>query len=290
MGELTERDKLTSDQPQGPSSTSRDALIDAVFERLVVSANDEQQRVDSLRMRDTPAMRHRREVYLDLRRRVEWQARAKQYLARRPDVVNSLSEEALYSAILMQHLIELEADNLKLPPELRRSEDTRTNGLNDQFLLDVPRSRFTLNGEVFHMATNHDPESREEFVARLSDTVRRLTPQALLEIVTIAMSQCGMAALMRAGHYSLAVIGGVQQVEYTFQSESEMVRVTMFSKKHSFREYLKESDDNFEPSDCDASSSIRRSATIAFGTNGDIDVVDIVEEIDIRVNGQRLAL
>merc|ERR1712232_789552 len=67
------------------------------------------------------------------------------------------------------------------------------------------------------------------------------------------------------------------------------MRVTLRVRKHGFTQYLLESAlDEFVPMACDRSSSIQKSAVITFGPNGDVDVLDLKEFVDIREGGRLL--
>merc|ERR1719149_447642 len=99
------------------------------------------------------------------------------------------------------------------------------------------------------------------------------------------MSQSGLAALERASLCSVGVSGGAQEVEYRHQIDTEnadTIIVTLQVCKSGFREYILASSSDPSPVDCDRTSKVRKTATVAFRTSGDVDVVDLIEDIDIR--------
>jgi len=204
--------------------------------------------------------------------------------------VRNLSTRALYSAMAMQHLLDLDVANLHLPDSERHSEDRYVDGVSEQFLLDAPRSRYTVGGEVLHFPEAHAAgETQQAFASRLTNAVRREAPAGMVSVVTTAMSQSGLAALERASMCNAAVSGGVQSVEYTLKADPSDPRgalVTLQVHKRGFREHeLAQCD---EPMSSDACSSLHKSATVSFNAAGDIDVLSFVEKVDIRLDGSPL--
>mmetsp|Transcript_29498 Transcript_29498/g.81002 ORF Transcript_29498/g.81002 Transcript_29498/m.81002 type:complete len:392 (-) Transcript_29498:112-1287(-) len=284
-----------------PSNELPDDLVQAVFDSLAAEAEAERRRVEDLQARagDTPAKRNRRETYLGTAQRREWEGRARSFLERRSDVVRALSTEALYSAVMMQHLLDLDAADTGLPAAQRRSDDAYTGSVNGQFVLDAARGRYTVEGEVFHFAEAEGDEPEEAFVERVTEAVRRLALKQCgewqLERVTTAMSQSGVAALERSGLCRTAVSGGSLQVEYRLDEDLERKEglvVRLQTRRQGFREYLPggggEGVEDATPLPCDATSSLQKTATVAYGPKGDVDVLDFCEDIDIRRNGERL--
>lgn len=289
--QLGEIEGLTSRTPSWPHDISADELIDALFASLTAAARAEQLRVARPHVLDTVAKRNRRETYLDLHRRREWESCARGFLARSSNIVLALSTEALYSAVAMQHLLELDVADLSLPDEARCSDDSFICGINNQFLLDAPRCRYIVDNEVFHLAARPADELADAFAARLTRAVQRVTPLALLERVTTVMSQSGLAALERVSLCDVAVSGGSQKVEYSLARDSTrpgVVLLTLQVRKSRFSEFLVSS--SGEEMSCDTDSYIQKTAKVAFNVNGDVDVVDFLEEIDIRQDGNRLPL
>jgi len=279
-----------------PHAFSASELIDAWFESLSVAAEAERVRLLQLGGRDTVARRNRRDIYLDPFKLGEWRERAHRFLERRADIAQALSTEALYSAVAMQHLLDLDAVDSALPPEDRCSEDGYSDGVNGQFLLDAPRGRYTVGGEVFHFATAQaeHAEDEEAFVERLLAAVRRVSPPALLAWVTTTMSQSGLAALERATLCRLAVSRGAQVVDYTLEERDaglhQGVLVTLQVNRRGFSEYVIDAMDEMSPLPCDPTAScLLKTATVSFDTSGNIDVTDIVERVEIRHGGQLLS-
>lgn len=282
--ELTELNDASDSWPHTLSATE---LVDALFNSFVESARVERERVQRLQLPDTAAKANRRTTYLDPRLRSEWQARSMRFLERRGDVVRALSTTALYSALAMQHLLELDRANFHLPAAQRRSEDRYVDGVCEQFLLDAPRSRYVVAGEVLHFPEAHAAgETQQAFASRLTSAVRREAPAGMVSVVTTAMSQSGLAALERASMCNAAVSGGQQTVEYTLRADPANPKgalVTLQVDKRGFREYLMAQYD--EPMPSDACSSLHKSAMVSFTADGDIDVLNFIEKIDIRRDG-----
>ncbi|CAE8588389.1 unnamed protein product [Polarella glacialis] len=196
----------------------------------------------------------------------------------------------------MQHYLELDVADLRLLPAQRRSSDSYTDGVNDQFLLDATRGRFTVMGEVFHYAeATKAGESEVDFVSRLLNAVRAATLPALLAPVTLAMSQSGLAALERASLCIAAVSGGSQRVDYTLELEPGQpgaVRVSLQLLRQGFQEYLlsgtPDEDIDDAPRRSDRESWLKKAATVVLGPGGDVDVVHLEETVDVCHQGRRL--
>lgn len=324
-----ELERLTAAVPERrpwPHAVVAEELVAALFGRLADAAQSEQDYVLRRGQADPAHKRNRRQTYLDPRQRADWEARSRQYLVRRGDVVDALTTEALYSALGAQHYLELDIAELTLPPESRRSRDTFQDGINDQLRLDASRGRYNLAGELFHYAGTDDEDTDRCFTERLLAAVRRLTPEALLPQVSTALSQSGIAALERGSLCSAAMSGGEQDVDYMLdvlpaspnghvpeqpQSPTPMsaspvcheasasqgcvgaarkavLKVTMQVRWHGFRAYILPWGDDAEPIPSDVESSVRKAATLVFFSDGSADVIDLVEEIDIRCGGKRV--
>eukprot|EP00930_Biecheleria_cincta_P083963 TRINITY_DN73463_c0_g1_i1.p1 TRINITY_DN73463_c0_g1~~TRINITY_DN73463_c0_g1_i1.p1 ORF type:complete len:384 (-),score=37.59 TRINITY_DN73463_c0_g1_i1:32-1144(-) len=293
--ELAELEALTSRTAAWPHDVPAAELIAAFFGSLTEAARQEQERVSLPYVCDTNARRNRRDTYLNSRTRTHWEARALCHLARCKDIAVTLSTEALYSAVAMQHLLELDVADLSLPSESRCSDDSFICGVNNQFLLDAPRCRYTVDSEVFHLAAkgnaarSNSGDLADAFASRLTRAIQRVTPPLLLERVTTMMSQSGLAALERASLCDLAVSGGPQKVEYSLDKDPanpDSVLLTMQVKKTGFSEFLINSSSEERP--CDPCSSISKKATVSLNVSGDVDVVDFIEDIDVRQDGIRL--
>lgn len=268
---------------------SVDELIKAVFDHFTNLAALEEQNACA-RQSDTIVKQNRRNTYLDIKKRRLWEAQSQKFLKRRADVAKALSVNALYSVVAMQHLLALDAKDICVGVEQRCFDDRCTKGVNDQFLLDASRGRYCVDGSVFHYAESHEEETEEAFVQRLVDAVRTLVPPELLTSVTSVMSQSGLAALERAGLCSVAVSGGKQDVDYMLAPNSdglEGVIVKLQVSRKGFKAYMRD-EDSEEPSSCDSTSSIRKAATLTFGVDGVVDVVDLVEEIKVLRDGELL--
>lgn len=262
-------------------------LIAGLFLDLVNTATAAQQRTERRQLHDSPAKRNRRESYLDARKRGQWEARSLCFLSRIPDIAMSLSTEALYSTLAMQHFLEVDATDQRLPPGERHSEDIITDGVSDQFLIDAPRGRFKVDGEVFYFQAADPSESKDDFVARLVSAVRKASHPALLVNVTSAMSQSGLAALERACLCRVAVSGGTQEVDYGLESNPrrrDVVIVKLQVRRRGFRSYIIDGGD-VDPLKCDVQSSLRKAAVVRFSLDGNVDVIDLEEDVHILQGG-----
>lgn len=276
-----------------PHDISSQDLIDAVFDHLFTIASSERDRTVRLNLPETVAKRNRRDTYLKPERLAEWRARSEQFLERQKSIASKMSVEMLYSSVAMQHYLDLDCVDAHLPADLRRSEDTYEDGLSQQFLIDAPRGFYVVEGEIFNYADIESGETEAEFTQRLVSAVRRVTPAALVVNVTNAMSQSGLAALERASLCTTAVSGGTQEVNYSLEkdpADPDVVFVSLQVYRHGFREYILASSDDPSPLSCDAGSIVKKSATVAFGLDREVDVVDLVEDIQIWQEGQLLPM
>eukprot|EP00928_Gymnodinium_smaydae_P031604 TRINITY_DN23148_c0_g6_i1.p1 TRINITY_DN23148_c0_g6~~TRINITY_DN23148_c0_g6_i1.p1 ORF type:complete len:457 (-),score=102.58 TRINITY_DN23148_c0_g6_i1:22-1290(-) len=320
-----EDDELRALAPSAPSApwpagVPIEALVRALFDRLAREAAAEARReaaaVRQWRIKaGSVQKRNRRQTYLDGRQRRFWERRARRFaercIARRS--LAGLGADAAYSIIAMQHFLDLDIVDCDLAEEKRRSADEYRDGINTQFLLDATRGRYVVGGQVFHYATDTS-ESEEAFVERLLIAIRAMVPPGLLEPLTTAMSQSGLAALERASLSAtrLAVCGGAQDVEYVLDVTSDtLVTLKLQVVRHGFRGYLPVHDDldgpsgsgggarcsasgasaivggDEEPLSCDAGSRTRKAATVTFAGR-EVDVLELQEELDILSGGARL--
>ncbi|CAK0846703.1 unnamed protein product, partial [Prorocentrum cordatum] len=165
-------------------------------------------------------------------------------------------------------------------------EDSFTDGVNSQFFLDASRGRFTVNGEVFCFQ-DAAGEDEASFVARLEAAVRAVAPAALLERVTTAMSQSGLAALEKASLCTVVVSGGSLSVHYALTADSAgdpgSAVVELGMQRRDFRAYFAGSDD-MEPLPSDVGSTMWKetAATVLFRPDGDVDVRELEDGVEIR--------
>eukprot|EP00933_Yihiella_yeosuensis_P014465 TRINITY_DN12972_c0_g3_i1.p1 TRINITY_DN12972_c0_g3~~TRINITY_DN12972_c0_g3_i1.p1 ORF type:complete len:355 (+),score=77.96 TRINITY_DN12972_c0_g3_i1:117-1181(+) len=278
-------------------STSAE-LIDALFDSLTAAAEAEQ--IQALQQGDSSVKRNRRETYLESSIKQEWMGRLRAFVSRRRQDLAALTFEALYSALAMQHYLELDAVDFDLEPEKRRLSDTYTDGLNDQFLMDASRGRFTILGEVFHYAESASTgELESDFVSRIVAALCASTPPALLALVSTVMSQSGLAALERASLCTIAVSRGTQCVDYALKldpNEPGGVIVALQVRRNGFRQYLHSGNagsdgeelDAAEPCCCEKQSWLRKAATVSISPSGIVDVLDFEELVSIYADGQLL--
>jgi hypothetical protein len=210
------------------------------------------------------------------------------FFKRREDLLRSMTKLTLYSVLLMQHLLDLDVANVRLPLQQRCSEDTYDDdGVNQQFLLDAARSRYVVAGEVFDFAKACALEPQRVFTNRLVAAVLQTVPGCLVSLVTTAMSQSGCAALERASLHECVVAGGKHEVEYTLVSDGYGATVTLQVSKHGFREFFTCSSGD-DPCTCDPGSSSVKKATIFFSSADSVDVLDFSEELRIVQDGELL--
>lgn len=287
--ELTEMQALTSSsstRPRAEPALVRE-LLGTVFDRLADEATAERGRAARLGHQTSAAKWNRQETYLDKGKRLEWCGRVQTFIERRGDVTAGCSRSALYALAMMQHLQDLDAQDPELPHEQRCSEDGYVDGVNSQFMLDAARGHYVVDGEVFDFAEATGGETEEAFISRLLARVRLGTPPPLLPRVTAALSQSGQAALERACLCRVVVAGGEQRVEYTHAVRVDgggppVVVVKLRSSRLGFAEYLLDGDDDAEPFPCDRKRSfVRKSATVEFGSSGDVDVVEVEEQCEL---------
>jgi len=289
--DLGELQGLTAKSQSWPHQCSVDELVATLFGCLADLAANEEQKVVATK-RDTTAKQNRRNAYLELEKRCFWEAQSQKFLRIRSDVVHTLPLDALYCAVAMQHLLALDAMDMHLSADQRCSDDAYTEGVSDQFLLDATRGRYSVDGRLFHYAESHEQETEKTFMARLLDAVGTLVPSEMLPCVSSAMSQSGLAALERSSMCSIAVSGGIQDVDYMLAPNSDelggvLVKLQVFRK--GFTAYMK--DENVdEPLSCDSASSIRKAATVTYGVDGTVHVIDFMEEINVLQGGELLPL
>lgn len=273
---------------------SDEQLLAAVFDRLTDAAKEEQQCVAQGMVHDTNAKKNRRETYLNRAERGTWVNRSRSYLSRRRQAVGDASSTKLYSMVFLQHLLELDAADADLPVNLRCFEDTYTKGISDQFLLDAGRSRFTVEGDVFYFVDSPPTEKERVFVDRLVAAVRGATSSpALLAHATSLMSQSSLASLERACLCNAAVCGGSLDIDYGLRrdpAQPEGLLMTLQVHKQGFREYLAGTDAEVDdgPRSCDRGSVLRKSATVALIGHGELEVVDLEEEVHIVEEGEEV--
>jgi len=288
--DLGELQGLTAKSQSWPHPCSVDELITTLFGCLTDLAAKEEQKAVATKC--NTAKQNRRNAYLELKKRCFWEAQSQKFLRIRSDIVHTLSLNALYCAVAMQHLLALDAMDMQLSADQRCSDDTYTEGVSDQFLLDATRGRYSVDGILFHYAESHKQETEEAFIARLVDAVRTLVTPEMLPCVSSAMSQSGLAALERPSLCSIAVSGGIQDVDYMLAPNPDGlggVLVKLQVHRKGFKAYMK--DDNAdEPLSCDSASSIRKAATVTYGVDGTVHVIDFMEEINVLRGGELLPL
>mmetsp|Transcript_1372 Transcript_1372/g.3692 ORF Transcript_1372/g.3692 Transcript_1372/m.3692 type:complete len:372 (+) Transcript_1372:96-1211(+) len=290
--ELQELEGLHSEAAsQGAHELPAEELVQRLFNSLLTDAEHERQRVERLKQCHVEpiARQNRRGLYLDSDQRHVCEERSRQFLARRHDVAATLSMEALYSGLALQHILELEVVNLSLPVESQFSDSSCLDGINEQFLLDAPRTRYCIKGVMFFWASSRTNEGKDAFLARLVDAMRQAAPAKLLPLTTTVMSQSGLAALERASLCSVAVSGGRHEVDFGMEldpNKPNCVIVTMQTRKRGFSEFYASTGD--DPIECDEASCIRKSAIVELYVDGTVDVVSYSEDINMLRHGEPL--
>lgn len=226
------------------SSFAAPAQIPALGEEAILSFFEDQlrrQRLERERLERSsrgfsPTKWNRQELHLDTEQRQRAMAASREHLAKHPEWFQGnekmLSHEELYSMVALQHFLQVDLDDLSLPSNLRRSEDTfggANSDVAEQFLLDGPRSTFCIDGEVLDFAReamdlkgDHERVDRlqVQFVDRLVVAVQKCLGDArLLPAVTTTLSQSGLANVERSITMAqVAVSGGEQQLRYSLAS------------------------------------------------------------------------
>jgi len=283
-------------KPRWQQAMTEDELLETVYNWLAAEAVAQQEAVEQGRVRDTMAKRNRRDTYLQPLMQARWRGRSRRFLVRRQAALKELPLSIVYSTVVLQHLLELDLADLSLPEEERRFEDSCTDGISDQFLLDAPRGRYVVEGEVYHYAETPDDVVQSIFVEALVAALRSSTPPELIEKTSGLMCQSALAALERSTLCAAAVCGGKQDVEYTLQRDphrpKERVLVGMQVHRHGFREYLTGTDADADegPRSSDTGSSILKSATIALEVSGEVDIVELHEEVNVLSGGELVSM
>eukprot|EP00444_Apocalathium_aciculiferum_P005765 CAMPEP_0183406914 /NCGR_PEP_ID=MMETSP0370-20130417/16968_1 /TAXON_ID=268820 /ORGANISM="Peridinium aciculiferum, Strain PAER-2" /LENGTH=468 /DNA_ID=CAMNT_0025589193 /DNA_START=1 /DNA_END=1407 /DNA_ORIENTATION=+ len=171
----------------------------------------------------------------------------------------ALSAQELRARIALHHHVYVDVEDLGLPTGQRRSDDTFTEqGVSHQLLLDAGRSDFILPGglelsfrqEVEATGTSLEQHSLEvehmlrAFEDRLVTALLRClgsgAPFVLVQAISRAMSQSGMANLERACQGpQIVVSGGEQSLRYELVQVSTRaweVRTTL--RKYRFEQFV----------------------------------------------------
>lgn len=297
-----------------PTAIVADAevALNEFYEAQAVRHRRDRQRLESSNNLGPSAKRNRQELYLNIGSLENALAASRLHLSKHPEWLQGSSKwdlQQLKEIAALQHYLQVDLDDLGLPPEARRSEDAYggvDSNISEQMLLDAPRSTFVVDGQVLDFASaightrrtsvNRDPDEVEklhkEFTAQLVATVRQCLggspPPNLLRVVTTSMSQSGLANLERAcDTLQVAVSGGEQQLRYSLTSLSVSGGpwdVELFLRKTGFEQCIicrSAVPGEFEdpiPLACSSRSSITKSCRIRYGFSaGDALEVDAQE-------------
>eukprot|EP00913_Durusdinium_trenchii_P003512 g3249.t1 len=181
--------------PALPSHVLR--AVDRLYQAQLQKAQGERERLERGKGAKNFTRWNKQELYLNEDSRERAKDASHRHLQRHPELWTLRSTE-LFEVVALQHLLEIDLEDLSLPPEERRSEDTFTGkdlAVCEQLLLDAPRELF------------------DRLVAQLRITLGGSTVK-LMRAVTCALSQSGLAHLEQACAPTLqvAVSGGEQEM------------------------------------------------------------------------------
>lgn len=223
-------------------TTSAELALDQFYQAQTFKHRQERERLEKIGFDKRPYTKwNRQELYLNPESRSRAKAVSREHLLRHPEwwlqgSGEKLQEQDLRDFIALHHFLWVDLDDLYLEPEARRSEDVfagLSGNMCEQFLLDVTRSVFSVDDQVFEFAKeihnrsvelgSHETEKLKTYFSdRVSVAVEKClgknVPQ-LARAVTIAMSQSGLANLERACLApQVAVSGGEQQLRFALRS------------------------------------------------------------------------
>ncbi|CAK0906799.1 unnamed protein product [Prorocentrum cordatum] len=206
---------------------------------------------------------HRQEVYLDEDQLARARAASRQHLLGRHvewlTGPRPLPDEALRDLVHVQHLLDLDLEDLRLPDGAKRSRDRfsgQSGDVSEQMILDATRSVFVIDRKTFCFSTvfeEHGANPDEAQVLKrlfseaLVESVEQClgrggqAPPMLLRAVSTAMSQAGLAHVECADPrgQQLVVSGGDQSVRYELQSRADGAwDLEMSVRKSGFRHFI----------------------------------------------------
>jgi hypothetical protein len=240
-GEASLHDSFNSDTTSLDSDERADAIINSFYNELRRRHAREREILEDGSC-DIPATKwNQQEVYLDYEQFFKAQVASRRHLERHRDWLSGpkcYGDVALHDLVAVQHYIDLDFEDLTLPPEKRRNQDAffgADGNICEQMLLDVPRCAMKVDGNSFSFSDSSGQDSpggpevdqaermtsrkayTESVVEAMMQCLRRHgePPALLVRAVTSVMSQSGLASMERACHSSQVVVsGGTHIVEY----------------------------------------------------------------------------
>ncbi|CAK8993022.1 Nipped-B-like protein B [Durusdinium trenchii] len=288
--------------PALPSHVLR--AVDRLYQAQLQKAQGERERLERGKGAKNFTRWNKQELYLNEDSRERAKDASHRHLQRHPELWTLRSTE-LFEVVALQHLLEIDLEDLSLPPEERRSEDTFTGkdlAVCEQLLLDAPRELFVIDGVEFDFARECAGAHRrvggdglevlkrdfgDRLVAQLRITLGGSTVK-LMRAVTCALSQSGLAHLEQACAPTLqvAVSGGEQEVRFELSSHEVggPWDLRLFLRKASFKQcivYSPPQDEESSPKACSPSSFFLKSCRVRYSVVGEevqVDVLSINQE------------
>jgi len=296
--------ELTALQGSGCHIGSRgESVVVALFDELRERHAIEAQQLQQLGVEVSSARLNRSRLYLDDEQRQAAMAASRKHLEAHAEWLGlgegsrALQLEDLRPRVALQHFTAVDVEDLELPEEARRSCDRFTeDGVAEQFLLDSCRSVFILAGEELNFVTDmeaccanreEDPvaverlqrDFEQRLVAALIRALGGKPAKAMVQSISRAMSQSGMANMERACKGpQIVVSGGEQTLRYELVGiglNTWEVRASMW--KGCFEDFVVVEDRGIDCEDpsgrvtvlqCSPESQISRRTSIRFELNG----------------------
>lgn len=296
----------TVDGPGAPQHVQ--AIIDRFFADLKARCEQEVMGYSA-----TAFKRNQQRLYMDEDQCAAAAAASQLHLCTHENWISgdsALSAEELRERIALQHFFAIDIEDLSLPRQDCRSDDTfNDEGICHQFILDAGRSDFIIDGERLSFTSElttsgitleEDPLEVESRLSAFSDRlvvalIRCLgnrSRRKLLQAISRTMSQSGWANVERAcGGSQVVVSGGEQILQYELLAvENDVWEVRMSLRKDQFEECVLVDETSSDASGkvsvlhCSPTSMISRSCSLRFdvvGENPRVDLVDFAHELQL---------
>lgn len=220
-----------------------------------------------------------------------------------------LPDAVLRGIVAMQHYVERDLQDLRMPEASRCYRDTFEGGcISRQLLLDAARSTYHVDGRKFNFPMLFEEHGRpadeepilkkcftESLVSAIQESIGRgVAPPPLLACaITSTMSQAGLANLdLACGDLHIAVSGGEHRVQFSLQARADGAwDVTISTHKVGFESFIVCSARDMPQTDarsrsCSSRSSILKLCTIRFIVqigSGEVgaDVLNLQSELHV---------
>mmetsp|Transcript_17768 Transcript_17768/g.45743 ORF Transcript_17768/g.45743 Transcript_17768/m.45743 type:complete len:359 (+) Transcript_17768:37-1113(+) len=294
-------------------------VIDLFYEVLCEQYQEEEARLTRAQV-DIPQHKRRRyALYADDSAIRQFKQQSVRALKEQEGAAREwLSDSAIYAAVALQHFLEADIRDLGLEQAQRLNIDTFTeDGVNQQMIMDVTRSKYRINGQAFSLMDELEREGegnsraaptpapriqsfRKNVVEALKKCLLGAGPMQgeLLRVLSTQLSQSGLANIARACVTpQIVVSGGHQLCSYEVSQVSEAAwEVSLTGMKSGFTSYMVTCgiDLDPDPHPCAAASKILQSAVLRFSVQGTqvlgcvVDIEDNVAIIDEA--GQQIPL